>query len=176
MRKLPSYPSELATLATTERKTEMKHLRRIGLVLTLMLIFSSAVSAQDSSVLLEKAIYTEETLGNLGEAIGIYQQVLSSTTANRATGALALYRLGMCYQKSGRAPEAQAAFAKLARLYPERQDLIAKISGASASQLELQAAPWVDGEVLHMAVKLRSGNRSGTLMHSIASSQESGKT
>jgi tetratricopeptide (TPR) repeat protein len=154
----------------------MKHLRRIGLVLTLVLTISSAVSAQDPSVLLEKAIYTEETLGNLGDAIRIYQQVLSIAAADRATGALALYRLGMCYQKSGRAADAQSAFSKLTKLYPEQKDLIAKTSGASSNRLDLRAAPWIDGEVLHMATKLRSGNRSGTQIHSIASSQESGKT
>ena len=53
----------------------MKHLRRIGLVLIFVLLSSSAFAAQDPAELMEKAIYAEETLGNLSEAIGIYQQV-----------------------------------------------------------------------------------------------------
>jgi hypothetical protein len=73
----------------------MKHLRRIGLVLIFVLTFNLAFSAQDPSVLLEKAIYAEETLGNLNEAIGIYQQITAAAESNRATAAQALYRLGM---------------------------------------------------------------------------------
>ena len=99
----------------------MKHLRRIGLVLIFVLTASSAFSAQDPAELMEKAIYAEETLGNLNEAIGIYQQVAADAETNRAMAAMALYRLGMCYQKSGRASDAQAAFAKLFKMYPEHR-------------------------------------------------------
>jgi tetratricopeptide (TPR) repeat protein len=154
----------------------MKHLRRIGLVLIFVLAFSTALSAQDPSVLLEKAIYTEETLGNLNEAIGIYQQVAANTETGRDTAALALYRLGMCYQKSGRTSDAQAAFAKLSKLYPERQDLISKIPGTSAAPMEFRQAPWVDGEVLSLAIKVRGGGQTGMRFYSMESTQESGKT
>jgi tetratricopeptide (TPR) repeat protein len=154
----------------------MKHLRRIGLVLVFVLTVVSAFSAQDPSVLLEKAIYTEETLGNLSDAIGIYQQVAAAAEADRATAALALYRLGICYQKSGREQDALAAFAKLAKVYPEQKDLIAKIPGEPSKGLEFQPAPWVDGEVLRMGVKVRSGSQAGTQFYYISSVQESGKT
>ena len=123
MEALPSYPRRLAMVATEERKMIMRKLNRIGLVLILALAFGATLTAQDPSVLLEKAIYAEETMGDLNEAIAIYQQIVANTDANRATGALALFRLGMCYQKSGNSDESQAAFSKLARLYPEQRDL-----------------------------------------------------
>jgi|WetSurSiteA1Bulk_404760.scaffolds.fasta_scaffold08212_2 hypothetical protein len=154
----------------------MKHLRRIGLVLIFVLTASSAFSAQDPAELMEKAIYAEETLGNLSEAIGIYQQVAADAETNRATAAMALYRLGMCYQKSGRPADAQAAFAKLSKMYPEQKDLIARIPGAPSKGLEFRPAPWVDGEILQMAVKVRSGRQSGSQFYRIESVQESGKT
>ncbi len=154
----------------------MKHLRRIGLVLIFVLTAGSAFSAQDPAELMEKAIYAEETLGNLNEAIGIYQRVAADAETNRATAAMALYRLGMCYQKSGRASEGQAAFAKLIKMYPEQKELIAKIPGAPSKGLGLRPAPWVDGETLQMAVKLRSGQQAGTQFHRIESVQESGET
>ncbi len=154
----------------------MKDIRRIGWVLIFALAISSAYSAQDPSVLLEKAIYAEETLGNLSEAIGIYQQVAASTEAGRATAALALFRLGVCYQKSGRTADAKAAFEKLTRLYPDQRELISKIPGASSSQLSFRQAPWIDGEVLRMAVKVRSGRQAGMHFYSVESVQESGKT
>jgi hypothetical protein len=153
----------------------MKHLKWIGLVLLFALGISSALFAQDPSVLLEKAIYTEETLGNLEDAIGIYQQVTAATDADREISSLALFRLGMCYQKSGRTNEAQAAFAKLSRLYPERRDLISKIPDTSSSQLALRPAPWVDGELLKLAIKVRSGQQAGTQFYRVESTQESGK-
>jgi hypothetical protein len=154
----------------------MRHLRRIGLVLVFALTISSAFSAQDPSELLEKAMYAEETLGNLNEAIGLYRQVADSAETNRATAATALYRLGMCYRKSGRTADALAAFAKLAKMYPEQKDLISQIPGEPSKGLELRPAPWVDGEVLGMVVKVRSGGQSGSLFYSIESVQESGKT
>jgi tetratricopeptide (TPR) repeat protein len=115
---------------------EMKLMKWTGLILIFALTGGSALSAQDPSVLLEKGIYEEETLGNLQEAISIYQRVAAAAEANRATAALALYRLGVCYQKSGRTTDAQAAFARLAKLYPEQKELLAKIPGAPSNRLE----------------------------------------
>ena len=123
----------------------MKRLRRIGLVLLFALGIRSGLSAQDPSILLEKGIYAEETLGNLNDAIGIYQQVVLADTSSRATSALALFRLGMCYQKSGRADQAKTAFSKLLKEYPEQQDLILNIPSISAGSLTLRPAPWTDG-------------------------------
>jgi len=140
-------------VATLERKLDMKHLRRIGLMLLLVLVISAALSAQDSSVLLEKAVYTEETLGNINEAISIYQQVIAATDSSRTTAAMAIYRLGMCYQKIGRAADAQAAFSKLAKQYPEQQALISKIPGSPSKGLQFKRVPWVDGEVLQFCEK-----------------------
>jgi tetratricopeptide (TPR) repeat protein len=152
MKTLPSYPKRLAMVATKERKMIMKHLKRIGLVLILALALGSTLTAQDPSVLLEKAIYAEETMGNLDEAISIYQQIVADTETNRATAALALFRLGMCYEKSGNKSEAKAAFSKLARLYPEQRDLIAKIPSSTSEELQFGPEPWVDGEVLKLSM------------------------
>jgi hypothetical protein len=153
----------------------MKPLKWIGLILAFALTGNTAFTAQDPSLLLEKAIYAEETLGNLEEAITIYRQVVAAAEADRATAALALYRLGICYQKSGRAEEAKTAFARLTSLYPDQQELISRIPGAHSSQLALRPAPWIDGEVLRMLIKVRSGSQAGTQFYSIESAQESGK-
>jgi tetratricopeptide (TPR) repeat protein len=110
----------------------MKNLNRTALVLLLFAsITYSAYSAQDPSLLLEEGIYTEETLGQLADAIKIYQQVLAAPKAMRATSAMALLRIGMCYQKSGRNMEARAVFTKFEKTYPELKDVISRIPGAS---------------------------------------------
>jgi hypothetical protein len=132
------------------------------MVLLLLSGFRFAHAAQDPLVLLEKAIYTEETLGNLGEAISLYQQVVVAVEATRPTSALALLRLGMCYVKSGDAERSQAAFSKLLSLYPEQQDVIALIPAPSPGALGLKPPPWINGEVLNLTVGKKGGLPIGT--------------
>jgi hypothetical protein len=52
------------------------HLAR---VIALVLALASAAHAQSLSELMEKAIYTEETLGNVEGAIRIYQQIINGS-------------------------------------------------------------------------------------------------
>ena len=61
----------------------------------------STVLAEQASVLLEKAVYTEETVGDMDAAIGIYEQVLESEDATRAVLQQAHYRLALCYERKG---------------------------------------------------------------------------
>ena len=148
---------------------------RFGLVFVLIFTFSMSVGAQSISLLLERGIYTEETLGNIAEAITIYQQIVADLNTARPTAALALFRLGICYQKSGQKSRAQNTFGRLAKSYPEQHDLIAKIP-ASSNTLQLKAAPWVDGEILRTVT---SDNKGMVLMkneYRVASVRESGQS
>jgi len=71
----------------------MNYLKRIGLILTLS--FGGIVfSANDAAILLEEAIYTEETLGDSDQAARIYRQIADSAESGRAAAAQSLYRLG----------------------------------------------------------------------------------
>jgi tetratricopeptide (TPR) repeat protein len=153
-----------------ERKSDMHGIKEMGIAVIVMITVSVAFSAQDPSVLLEKAIYTEETLGNLSEAINLYKQVIDMADTNRNIGALALYRLGMCYRKTGRDTEALATFSKLAQLYPEQRDLITE-----SLLPNLKPAPWADGEILRLAQKFKGGPESGLGVYSVESSQRDGK-
>ena len=82
-----------------------------------MMLCSPAV-AQPASELLEKAIFAEETVGNLDEAIGIYKQILDDAQANRALAARAQLRLAPCYMKKGLDAEATEAFENIDRELP----------------------------------------------------------
>jgi hypothetical protein len=149
----------------------MHGIKGIGTALLLLLVMTSAFPAQEASILLEKAIYTEETLGKLNEAISMYQQIVGAADTSRTTAALALYRLGACYRKSGREDEALAAFSRLAQQYPEQKELISK-----SRMLDLGPAPWADGEVLRLAMKTASlKGENGAYVYSIESAQEAGK-
>jgi hypothetical protein len=50
---------------------------RIAGVLIAALLYGSAAGAQTNSELLQKAIYTHDTVGDVGAAIGMYQQVIA---------------------------------------------------------------------------------------------------
>ena len=52
---------------------------QLARVVALVLMFASAAHAQSLSELMEKAIYTEETLGNVEGAIRIYQQIINGS-------------------------------------------------------------------------------------------------
>ena len=59
-------------------------------------VLTSAPAAESVSVLLQKAIYAEETEGNLESAIKLYEQIASDAATNRPMVAQAQYRLAVC--------------------------------------------------------------------------------
>jgi Tol biopolymer transport system component len=82
--------------------------------------------AESISVLLQKAIYAEETEGNLDAAIKIYEGIAKESDANRSLVAQALYRLGICQVKKGSKEDALTAFRTLIEHFPYELELVAK--------------------------------------------------
>lgn len=103
-------------------------------LVTLALVMCPPARGESASTLLEKGIYSEETAGNLDEAIKIYKQIVDEAKANRPAVAQALYRLGMCELKKGRTSEASSAFTTVVTQYADQKELVAK------AQKQLQAA------------------------------------
>jgi len=149
----------------------MNCLKRIALVLALTLVAGIVFSAQadpanpankDAAILLEEAIYIEETLGDFDGAARIYQQIADNAESGRAAAAQALYRLGRYHEARGRRAEANAAFASLAKQYPEQKELILRVPGLADTPRDLPKflpAPWEDGEILTYS----TGNSSGVI-------------
>ena len=108
-------------------------------------------AATSPAEMLEKAIYAEETQGDLAGAIEIYRKIAAQVDAERPTIAQALYRLGMCHSKSGRETEARAAFERLTSRFPDQTSLIAKIP-ASAIALQTLPPPWGTDQTLVLRV------------------------
>lgn len=133
------------------------------LVAFVMVLASTAV-AQPASELLEKAIFTEETVGDLDEAIEIYKQILGDAEANRALAARAQLRLAQCYIKKGLDTEAAEAFEKLIENYPDQKELVAQARQQMPGRLVVGPVPWEDGEVLRLRMKLPTGMEIGTFV------------
>ena len=124
---------------------------------------------------LQKAIYTEETVGNVDEAIKLYQQVIDEAKSAKNAAAQAEYRLAQCLFKKGKSAEASAALEKLIADYPEEKELVAKARKLLPSALKLRAAPWQDHEALVLDIKLATGLDVGAYVYMIDSAQHEGK-
>jgi hypothetical protein len=128
---------------------------------------------QTTSELLQKGIYMQETLGDLDGAMAIYKQVAQMAKDSRANAAQAEYRLGLCLQKKGQQAEAAKVFQALITEYPDQTDVVAKAKalGPADATLKLLPAPWVDGELLELRMKIGNGKAVGSMRYSVQSSK-----
>lgn len=85
-----------------------------------------APAGASPAVLLEKGIYTEETVGDLDAAIKVYRQIVDDAKANRQYAARAQYRLAMCYLKKGDKAKARQELRALLATYPQEKGIAAK--------------------------------------------------
>jgi Tol biopolymer transport system component len=88
------------------------------------LLFSGAVGQQTAKELFEKAVYLEETKGDLEKAIETYTRILDEFGENQPLAAKALYRIGFCYERLGNT-EAQRAYRRLIEQYPGQKEEVA---------------------------------------------------
>ena len=72
-------------------------------------LFSSMIQQETAKELFERALYLEETKGELEKAIEVYKQVVKKFPDEQATSAKAQLQIGICYEKLGM-KEAQTAY------------------------------------------------------------------
>lgn len=77
--------------------------------------------AADADVLLQKAKHAQTVAGDLREAIRLYETILALPDLDRPRTALALLRVGDCYQKLGR-QEARGVYERIVRDFPDVAD------------------------------------------------------
>lgn len=102
-------------------------MRQAGIVMLVVAAAMGAVSAayaESASVMLEKGIHLEETVGDLDGAIEVYGKIVADAKANRRHVAEAQLRLGLCLEKKGKKAEAMAAFQKLIAEYADQTELV----------------------------------------------------
>jgi tetratricopeptide (TPR) repeat protein len=146
----------------------------------LALCAAAVAVAQSPAELLEKGIYTEQTVGDLDGAIKIYEKIIAEAKANREFVAQAQFRLGQCLLKQGKTQQAEKAFQALVDQFkdsPAQKDLVEKARNYLPGKpgLKLDPAPWVDGESLELRVKLAGGLEIGDFILSVRSAKAHGR-
>lgn len=127
---------------------------------------TAETTTETAAGLLEKGIYTEQTIGDLPAAIEIYNRIVESHEASRPHAAQAQLRLAMCSLKMGNDAEAREALEKLIREFPEQEQLVGQARDRLATtqpDLPLGAAPWKDGETLEYRMTLPTGKEIGSI-------------
>jgi len=64
-------------------------------------LFSSMIQKETAKELFERALYFEETKGDLEKAIELYSRIVKEFPDERVTAAKAQLHIGMCYEKLG---------------------------------------------------------------------------
>ncbi len=159
----------------------MKNHVLIAITFSLLVQSAAPAPAQSAAELLEKGIYLEQTAGRVDDAIEIYRRILDDATADRGLAAEALLRLGTCHLKQGDAAAATRAFKRVVAEYPDQEQLAARaraqmpLGAPGEEPLELRAAPWDDGEVARLQLKLASGMTVGVLFMTADAAEADGE-
>src|SRR5262245_46487349 len=85
--------------------------------------FVTSLPAQTPSDLLQKGIYTQDTVGDVDGALTIFRQVLTAPTSQRRYAAHAQARIVRCFIQKGDMASATEQFNLLARRYSDFKDI-----------------------------------------------------
>ena len=101
-------------------------------------LFIGSFKQESAKELLERAVYLEETKGELQKAIEVYSRILEKFAEDQGLSAKALYRIGLCHERLGN-QEAQRAYRRLIDEYPGQKEQVA-LARARLAELDATAA------------------------------------
>ncbi len=104
----------------------MKMKKRISLMISLfiMVICAGVITAQEQAgTLFEKALFLEESEGDLQNAIELYETIISEYGSEADIAAKAQLHIGLCYEKLGRT-EAIKAYELVLENYPGQVEVV----------------------------------------------------
>ena len=109
-------------------------------IAALLFINNTSLSQQTAGQLFEKALYMEEAIGDLEQAIELFQQVLEEFPDNREFAAKSLLHLGICYEKQG-LKQARGTYQDVINKYPDQQGEVSLAKERLNRLLALQEVP-----------------------------------
>lgn len=101
-------------------------------------IFIGSFKQESAKELFERAVYFEETRGDLLKAIEVYNRILENFAEDQGLAAKTLYRLGWCHEKLGN-QDARNAYRRLIDEYPGQKEQVA-LARARLAELDATTA------------------------------------
>ena len=147
----------------------------LSLCFCLTAFAAAVVQADDPVKLLEKAIYLEETVGKLDEAIKGYQTVIAASKESIDSAAQAQFRIASCLAKQGKTQESNAAFQAVVDNYSQATVWVNKAKEQLPGEPKLLPVPWGDGDELHMDITLPNGMAAGRQVFRVSKVAKDGR-
>ena len=102
-------------------------MRRTGMIVGLAAMGLAAMAAGQTgppNMSLESGIYAEETAGTLDSAIAIFEHVIHTGLADRATQARAHLHVGLCHLKLGHTPQARTELEFVIGQFSDQKEVV----------------------------------------------------
>ena len=114
----------------------------LALLIGISLAAAAAASSQSPLELYQRALVQEQAVGDLPEAIALYQQAAREAGTDRGLAARALIRAAACAEKLGQAAAARGLYTQLLYTYPEQREQtgLAQVRLAALKPAAAQAA------------------------------------
>lgn len=99
-------------------------MQRLWIVLVAASLQATTTAAQTTAGLLQKGIYTQDTVGDVDAALAIFQQIVKAPSPNRRYAAQAQARIVRCLLLKGDATAASIQFDRLVREYGGFKEIV----------------------------------------------------
>ena len=127
----------------------MKRILMLATVVLLLALGAGTALAQSGYDLFQKALVKERAVGDVEEALRLYQRIVKEFGGNHALAAKAELRMGLLYDRLGRKADAQRAYQAVISQYSdqtnEARQARAKIVVAAAPRKNSASAKMVTG-------------------------------
>src|SRR5438067_5912775 len=102
------------------RRMIMKKILILAIVVLLFGLGAGTALAQSGYDLFQKALVKERAVGDVEEALRLYQRIVKEFGGNHALAAKAELRMGLLYDRLGRKAEAQRAYQAVVSQYSDQ--------------------------------------------------------
>src|SRR5712664_3930646 len=104
----------------SRRRMMMKKILMLATVALLLALGAGTTSAQSGYDLFQKALVKERAVGDVEEALRLYQRIVKEFAGNHALAAKAQLRMGLLYDRLGRKADAQRAYQAVVSQYADQ--------------------------------------------------------
>jgi Tol biopolymer transport system component len=116
----------------------MKKILMLATVVLLLALGAGTTFAQSGYDLFQKALVKERAVGDVEEALRLYQRIVKEFSGNHALAAKAELRMGLLYDRLGRKADAQRAYQAVVNQYADQTN---EARQARAKIVTVAAAP-----------------------------------